>query len=94
MVCSAVMSLDDRDYYREELARKGPPRHTQRRRHVLPALALATLAGIVAATPLVMTPRFTYAESWQALAERVVGNSQCSRIGGLNILVRTTGCPR
>lgn len=86
------MSLDDRDYYREELARK---RSRHRRRRVLSALAsAAALAGIVAATPLVMTPRLTYAASWQALAARVADNAQCTRIGGLIIIVRTKGCPR
>jgi len=80
------MSLDDRDWYRTELARKrghNGPRSIDRALLEL----LITLAVIVAVTPLLMTPRATYGESWQVLIERVMGNMNCSRTeGGVTVV--------
>jgi hypothetical protein len=85
------MSLDDRDWYRAEMARKGRVRAPIWICRTLVTLAM-TLAAIIAATPLLMTPRATYAASWEDLAERVAGNVHCTRIAGLVILVRPRPC--
>ena len=75
------MSLEDRDWYHEELARRrGLPAPRRMDRSIL-ALA-AALAVIIAAIPLALTPRATYGASWVALAEQVTGNIHCTRTTG------------
>jgi hypothetical protein len=87
------MSLDDRDWYRAEMAarrrRVRAPRWMDGR--ALVTLA-ATLAVVIAATPLLMTPRATYGDSWQALADQVAANVHCTRIAGFVIIVRPQPC--
>jgi hypothetical protein len=88
------MSLDDRDWYREDLARRLRRARRQERLSSLRGLAAAgaILVAVVAVAPLVMTPRASYQASWRAIAQRVTGNIHCTRIVGFAIHVRPRPC--
>jgi hypothetical protein len=87
------MSLDDRDYYRAELARRMRRTRWGRLPLLRPLSAIcAILVAVSAAAPLVMTPRATYRESWRSLAEQVTGNMNCIRMAGFMSYVRPRPC--
>jgi hypothetical protein len=85
------MSLEDRDWYRAELARRERRSRGSKRRHALSAGATGGILMVIMAIELVAassacgsggwqtTPGACWRSGWSALADRVSGNMAASR---------------